>query len=754
MVMRSAFVAICLAVLALQPMPAQQPRAATPLAPLSIDDLYSYDGFTKFNGKAVAAMNWVPEGGPWIDDSHYLWPDGSTDTGWLRVDAISGRSQPLLNTTTIEPSLGRTRPMVFSHDRNTLVLTNGSTLYHYNTANSAVTRLTTSLEPKTEITISPSGRLVAYIKENNVYVSDFVAPAEHALTTDGDSKVFNGVLDWVYSEELYGRGTYRAYWWSPDSSKIALLQLDDRDVPDYTLVDDMPYHPTLDTFPYPKAGDPNPRARIFVVDVSDALRRATRGEPAQRMPIDTGKYNKTDHLISNVGWTPDSHSVVYQLQDRGQTWLDLNKGDAATGTTTTLLRETSNAWVQRWDDESANLVWLKDGSFLWLSERSGWRHLYHYRADGTLIRQVTSGEWEVRATHGADAADRIYISSTQSSSINLDVYRVGVDGTNAVRLSTAPGTHTPFFNPSHTMYLDKWEDASTPPQVRLHLSDRAGEQRAPRIIEANPTTAAADYGLSKPEFLQVQTRDGFVMEAMMIKPSDFDPSRRYPVYQFTYGGPHMPQVLNAWPLIWTDYAYLQLLAQRGVIIWICDNRTASGKGAVSAWPLYKNLGALELRDIEDGLAWLKQQPYVDGSRIGISGVSYGGFVTLYALTHSHTFAMGIAEGAVSDWRDYDSIYTERYLGLPSDNPDGYRRSSPRYSAATLTGELLMIHSALDDNVHPQNASQFAYELQKAGKQFQMMLYPRSAHGVNGAEVGPHLKRLMLDFTTRNLRLGQ
>ena len=304
------------------------------------------------------------------------------------------------------------------------------------------------------------------------------------------------------------------------------------------------------------------------------------------------------------------------------------------------------------------------------------------------------------------------------------------------------------------MYLDKWEDASTPPQVRLHSSDRSGEQGVLRVVEANPTTAATDYGLSKPEFLQVKTRDGFVMEAMMIKPPDFNPSRRYPVYQVTYGGPHVPQVLNAWPSIWNDYAYHQLLAQRGVIIWICDNRTSSGKGAVSAWPLYKNLGALELRDIEDGLAWLKQQPYVDASRIGISGVSYGGFMTLYALTHSKAFAMGIAEGAVSDWRDYDSIYTERYLGLPSENPDGYRRSSPRYSAANLAGELLIIHSGLDDNVHLQNASQFAYELQKAGKQFQMMLYPQSSHGVNGAEVGPHVKRLMLDFTSRNLRLGQ
>jgi Dipeptidyl aminopeptidases/acylaminoacyl-peptidases len=234
----------------------------------------------------------------------------------------------------------------------------------------------------------------------------------------------------------------------------------------------------------------------------------------------------------------------------------------------------------------------------------------------------------------------------------------------------------------------------------------------------------------------------------MIKPPDFDPSRQYPVYQFTYGGPHSPQVSNAWGGIL--FIYHQLLAQRGIIVWICDNRTASGKGAQSAWPLYKRFGEIELRDIEDGLAWLKRQPYVDGTRIGISGVSYGGFLALYALTHSRSFSMGIAEAAVSDWRSYDTIYTERYLGLPADNPDGYRDSSPRSRAADLAGKLLLIHTALDDNVHPQNTTQFAYELQRAGKPFQMMTYPKSAHGVTDPQLAPHLQQTMLDFTTQNL----
>jgi dipeptidyl-peptidase-4 len=235
---------------------------------------------------------------------------------------------------------------------------------------------------------------------------------------------------------------------------------------------------------------------------------------------------------------------------------------------------------------------------------------------------------------------------------------------------------------------------------------------------------------------------------MMLKPPNFDPSKRYPVYQFTYGGPHSQQVSNSWGGIL--FLYHQLLAQRGIIVWVCDNRTASGKGMQSAWPLYRRFGETELQDIEDCLGWLKRQPYVDGSRVGISGVSYGGFMTLYALTHSRSFMMGIAEGAVSDWRSYDSIYTERYLGLPKDNPEGYRDSSPRFSAANLHGALLLVHGALDDNVHPQNATQFAYALQRAGKPFQMMIYPKAAHGVSDPSQAPHLRRLMLDFTTQNL----
>jgi dipeptidyl-peptidase-4 len=722
---------------------------------LTIEEIYSYEGWTRFNGSRAATMSWVPGGDPWLSDTHHLWPsdpaqgrpDDSAAGPWLRVEAVTGASRPLYAYADVERALSqagvapdearrasRLSHSTFNAARDAILITIREDLYVYNIATRRAARVTASPGAKLEATFSPDGRRVAFVKNNNVFVTSSVGPDEKALTSDGSASLLNGTLDWVYSEELYGRGNHRAYWWSPDSSRIAFLQLDEQAVPAYTLIDDIPYHPVIERWPYPKAGDPNPAVRLGVVSpVADGVRW-----------VDTSKYR--DFLIVSVAWAPDSREVLYQIQDRAQTWLDLNRADVRTGDARTILRETSKAWVERWQDSSVDPIWLKDGSFLWLSERNGWRHFYHYAANGKQIRQLTDGEWEVRRTHGVDPGGTwIYFTSTAHSPVGLDFYRIRVDGTGMQRLSTTAGRHNIFVNPSRTLYLDSWSDILTPPQVRMQA---IATREVVRIVDANLLPTLAERGLSNPQLLQVKTRDGFVMEAMMIKPPDFDPARRYPIYQFTYAGPHFQQVLNAWG--GTDFLHHQLLAQHGIIVWICDNRTASGKGMKSAWPLYRNFGALELRDIEDGLEWLKRQPYVDGSRIGIAGVSFGAYMTLYAMTHSRSFVMGIAEGAVSDWRNYDTIYTERYMRLPDENQEGYRRSSPRFSAAQLTGNLMLIHSTLDDNVHPQNTLQFAYALQQAGKPFQMMMYPRSPHGVSDPQLATHLRRIMLDFTTQNL----
>jgi dipeptidyl-peptidase-4 len=297
-----------------------------------------------------------------------------------------------------------------------------------------------------------------------------------------------------------------------------------------------------------------------------------------------------------------------------------------------------------------------------------------------------------------------------------------------------------------TMYVDAWSDAETPQQVSLTRNDGSRV----RVIDSNEVPALREYRFSKPEFLQVKTRDGFTMEAMMIKPPDFDPSRKYPVYEYTYSGPHTQSVRNAWR--GSQSVWFQLVAQHGAIVWVCDNRTASGKGAESAWPVYKHFGELELRDLEDGLKWLESQPYVDSTRVILDGWSFGGFMTSYALTHSTMWSAGMAGGTVADWHDYDSIYTERYMLMPQNNPEGYHNSSPRFSAANLHGRLLLMHGTIDDNVHMQNTIQLIYELEKAQKPYQLAVYPESRHGVVNPVLQQHLRMTQLNFLEQALGL--
>ena len=708
---------------------------------LTIDEIFDPQQRVDFDGRP-------PRGLVWLDNDQYLERAHRSDAGespLVRVDAATAQREPFFDRALMEaalsafPGIGaddaselsRQATHLMDPARTAILVEFTNDLYHYDLETQRVSRLTRSREPEQYPSFSPDGRFVAFVRDRDLHLVDVDHRREYPLTRDGSSAVRNGHLDWVYQEEIYGRGNFKGYWWSPDSTRIAYLQLDGSDVPSYPVIDHIPYHPELEDWDYPKAGDPNPVARLGIV-------RSSGGETTW---VDTAGYAPSQPLIVDVGWSPDSRRVVFQVQDREQTWLDLNLATWS-GETTRLLRETTEAWV----NVNGPPTWLADGTFLWLSERTGWKHLYHYAAEGDLIRQLTDGAWEVRQVHGVDAAgELVYFSGTERSHIGRDVYRVRLDGNGLTRLSESPGTHHARFNPGFTRYIDTWSDITTPPRVRIHAAD--GNEL--RVVDANQNTPLRDYRLAPPEFVQVHNRDGFVMEAMMIKPPDFDPARRYPVYQHVYGGPHTQRVRNAWS--GSTYLFWQLLAQHDIVVWVMDNSTASGKGAVSTWPVYQNFGELELRDIEDGIAWLGEQPYVDAARIGIEGWSYGGFMVTYALTHSRSFAMGIAGGSVTDWRSYDTIYTERYMRTPQNNPEGYRRSSPRFAAADLSGALLLVHGATDENVHMQHTLQFAYELQKAGKTFDMMVYPRSRHQLGGLDLEKHRHLTMLDFVMRHLR---
>ncbi len=708
--------------------------AQAPPRTLTIDAIYDPDGRVDFSGAPATNLRW-------IDDSRYLQRRrAGRGVEWLAVDAASGRTSALFDPSRMEAALAampgiteeeaseraRANDLILNPSRTGTLLTIDDDLYSYDFASNAAARLTSVPGTEEEATFSPNGRLVAFVRGNNLHVVDTETRLEVALTTDGSPELLNGKLDWLYQEEIFGRGRFRGYWWSPDSTRIAFLQLDERLVPEYTVVDNIPYRPTVEITNYPKAGDPNPLVKLGIA-------RIAGGAP---LWVELGEYSASDFLIVDVDWVPDATNVAYQVQDREQTWLDLNLAEATSGRSRRLFRETTKAWV----NVNGSPVWLENGSFLWFSERSGFKHLYHYRADGTLIRAVTDGRWEVRTFYGVDEArGALYFSAGVRRHIDTDIYRIGLDGTAQTRVSRTEGTHRANFNPSFSQYIDVWSDATTPTQVRLHGADGAEV----RVIDANPVASLADYRLSTPEFIEVSARDGFVMDAMMIKPPDFDPSRRYPVYQLTYAGPTNAYVRNRWG--GSTYMYHQLLARHGVIVWVLDNRSAGGKGAEAQWPIYGNLGDLELQDLEDGIMWLKQQPYVDASRIALHGWSYGGFMTAYALTHSTSWAAGIVGAPVTDWRSYDSVYTERYMKTPQNNPEGYRKTAPRFAAANLHGRMLLIHGGIDDNVHRQNSEQFAYELQQAGKSFEMMIYPRQRHGVTDPRLNKHLRQLMFDF---------
>lgn len=714
--------------------------AQTAKRQLTLDDIYD-------RAKRIEPAAPGQRGFTWADDTHFYWPRTTSEgtvTGFALADATTGAETALFDPEELQAQVSKiegvsgdeakriARPRSITIDWGTrgVLLSIKNDLYIYSITPRSLARLTSAPGKEEQATFSPDGKVVAFVRDHDLFTIDVASKSERRLTSDGAPKIFNGMFDWVYQEEVYGRGTFKAYWWSPDSKSIAYLRLDDTKVPEFTVVDHMPLHQTLEVTPYPKSGDPNPAATLHIADLGTGTSKRVDGitDPAAM-------------LIVDVSWKPDSSAVEFQVQDREQTYLDLNEVPRSAGDVRRLLRETSKAWV----NNNGSPFWLKDGSFLWLSESTGWEHIY--RVSGNQQRAITSGEWEVRKLFGVDEKNGwIYYSSIERSPIGVDVYRVRLDGSRKQRLTERAGTHDATFNPSLTRFLDSWSDVMTPAQ--LFVSDAAA--KTTRLIsDANSRHQLEEFDLSKPEFVNVKTRDGFVMEAMIIRPPNFDPAKKYPVFEHTYSGPHAPQVRNAW--MGSGHLFYQLLAQRGMVVWICDNRTASGKGIVSTWPVYKNFGELELRDLEDGLAWLTDQPGIDGSRTLLEGWSFGGYMTSYALTHSTKWSAGIAGGSVTDWHDYDSIYTERYMLTPEHNKEGYEKTSPQKAAANLHGRLLLLHGAIDDNVHVQNTIQFVYALQKAGKQFEMMVYPKSRHGVMDPDLNKQMHQLMLEFAVRNLK---
>ncbi len=718
--------------------PDAQTQPATDTAPataparerITEDVLYGPDR-VDFDGSYATGMTWLGDG------RHFL---HRRDGILQRVDALTDEATPFYDVAALEQKLIDEAELdadqaqrlarqggEFSRDRSAMLLSARGRRFVYRPANRELIPVELPRGAQ-EIDLSPTGRRLSFVHKNDLHTLDLASGRQAQLTRDGSDTLLNGILDWVYQEEVYGRGNWRAYWWSDDERHLAFLQLDESSVPVYTIIDHVARPQRLERMHYPKAGEPNPPVRLGIV-------------PAAGGPVrwaDLSAYADTEILIVRVAWSPD-HKVIFQVQDREQTWLDLCEADPAAGSVRVLVRERSPAWVNVIDHPH----WLPDGTFLWRSERDGWQHIYHYARDGRLIRRVTQGDWDVRDLYGADlAAGRVYFSASADSPIQTHAYRAALSGGPPVRLTQPGFTHRTSFEPRLGLFIDTFSNLLTPPRVEL----RAGNGDLVRVISENPVDRLRDFELGESRFLRIPARDGHLLNALLILPPDYQPGRRYPVWCPVYAGPAAPTVSDSWG--GQRFLYNQMLAGEGIIVWSCDPRSASNNGALSAWHAYQRLGAAELADIEDGVRWLIERGYADPERVGISGGSYGGYMVAYALTHSRMFSVGVSAFPVTDWHFYDTIYTERYMRRPQNNPEGYKLSSAIEAAGELHGKLLIYHGMIDDNVHVHNTIEFIYHLQRAGKQFELMLYPLDRHGIGrGAR---HLRELSLDFIRENL----
>lgn len=583
-----------------------------------------------------------------------------------------------------------------------------------------------------EPTFSPDGTKIAYAKENNLYVYDLASKKATAVTTDGKKNaIINGITDWVYEEEF---AFVRAFDWSKDSKKLAYIRFDESAVPEFSMsMFHKDLYPTIETFKYPKAGEKNSVVSLHLYDIAG---NATK-------KVDLGNYN--DFYIARLQWTNDNNTLSAQVLNRHQDNLDILFIDGTTAAAKVVLNEKDKAYV----DVTDNLTFLKDNSFIWTSEKDGFNHIYLYDKTGKLKNQVTKGNWEVTSYYGFDEKTKtIFYQSAENGSINRAIYRISLDGKNKVALSAVIGTNAATFSPNFQYYINTFSSASQPTTYTLNES-KTGKQI--QVIENNKELSAklAAYNLPTKEFFVLKTAKGNELNAWILKPKDFDPSKKYPVFMYQYSGPGSQQVNNDWNNS-DDYWFLSL-TQQGYIVACVDGRGTGFKGADFKKVTQKELGKFEVEDQIDAAKVIGAYPYVDASRIGIFGWSYGGFMASNCIFQGNdVFKMAIAVAPVTNWRFYDSVYTERYMTTPQENASGYDQNSPINHVSKLKGKFLLIHGSGDDNVHVQNSMQMMEALIQANKQFDSQIYPDKNHGIYGGKTRIQLYNKMTNFIKENL----
>ena len=582
-----------------------------------------------------------------------------------------------------------------------------------------------------EPVLNPAGTKVAYGYNNNIFIKNLTTGRTTQVTQDGlKNSIINGITDWVYEEEF---AFVRAFEWNKDGSKIGYIKFDEAKVPRFSMdVYGKGLYPKQQVFKYPKAGDSNALVSLHVYDL----------KTQKTSNVDLSKYN--NYYIPRIKWTQQTNVLSVQTTNRKQNTIDLIFVDASKNKTSLVLQEKDDAYV----DITDNVNFFKDNSFIWTSERDGWNHIYHFNKNGTLKNQITKGPWEVTNYYGYNPKNNtIYYQSTENGSINRGVYSVNVKGKNKKELSVETGTNRASFSKDYSYYINTFQSATTPSIFTLNDSNTGSVIKQIKD-NAALATKVAGYKMSEKEFSTISI-NGNDLNMYTIKPLDFDPSKKYPLFMYQYSGPGSQNVANKWNGS-NDYWH-QMLVQQGYIVVCIDGRGTGLKGRDFKKVTQLALGKYEVEDQITAAKKLGALPYIDANRIGIWGWSYGGFMSSNCLFQgSDTFSMAIAVAPVSSWRFYDTIYTERYMTTPQENASGYDTNSPMYHVDKLKGKFLLVHGSADDNVHVQNTTRLVAALVQANKQFDWAIYPDKNHGIYGGNTRLHLYTKMTNFIKNNL----
>ena len=733
------------------PIPFAFAQSAAPSKPLTIEAIFAEGGIT---GRSPETVEWSPDSTKFS----FVQRDDSGDHGELwYVDAATGEKKVLVSEAklaSLAPSAEKikderekeriTRYHVAAYqwapDSKHLLFDSQGQLWLYTIDNGTAVQFTSDPDPSGDPKFSPDGNQVAYVRKHNLYVRSVSGDQEKQLTKDKDENLLNGEVDWVYAEELDVRSNY---FWAPDGRSLVFLQMDETHVPAYPITDWMPTHSHADMEKFPQPGDPNPSVRLGVIS------------PSGGKPKWISLTDDPDIYIPRFGWVREG-LIWAEVLNRTQDQMDLYFVDAASGRSHKVLSESSpNGWVKANDDFRV----LKSGDhFLWSSWRDGTTQLYLYSFDkenpvaydAKLERQLTQGNFEVFAVDAVDdATGLVYFTCNKDDPRQRQLYSVKLDGSGLTRVSQGDGTHESTdrtdelaFAGDAKHYVDSYSTALTPPRMSLCSADGSCRSEwESRKVD--------DFGLTAPRSMEFKAEDGTKLYGELLLPPEPRPTGKTPLIVYIYGGPADQIVRDHW--MGTTGLFHQLLAREGFAIFSVDNRGTPGRDRKFQIAIRHQFGAIELKDQLAALDQLfAQYAQFDRSRVAIWGWSNGGFMTLYSMTHSDAFKAGVSVAPVTDWRDYDSIYTERYMGLPKDNPTLYADSLPK-AAGSLHGSLLLVHGTSDDNVHFQNSIQMVDALINAGKQFRFMVYPGKTHGIGGTADRTHLFQMIEDHFERELK---